>query len=60
MALVLWVLGRIDAWGLIPAGLFGVALFRARDRWIESMIRGVFNKGHPDEFDQTFSNQNND
>jgi len=44
VALVLWILGNIDAWGLIPAGLFGLALFRSHDRWIERMIQGVFNR----------------
>ena len=57
IALVLWILGRIDAWGLIPAGLFGLALFRSRDRWIDKMIQGVFNRsGASDQFDQRFSN----
>lgn len=59
-ALVLWILQKIDAWGLIPAALFGVALFRSRDRWIETMIRGVFSKKGADEFDQTFSNNDRD
>ena len=44
VALVLWILGNIDAWGLIPAGLFGLALFRSHDQWIERMIKGVFNR----------------